>query len=101
MSEHTPGPWKVNLSTPADGFECYWITACPVSNQERELATVTGPHNANNGANAHLIAAAPDLLAALKQMVADYGDVPEPYDSDGQAVISAARAAVAKADGQS
>jgi hypothetical protein len=39
-----------------------------------------------------------ELLAALKQMVVDYGDVPDPTDSDGQAVIQRARAAIVKAE---
>jgi len=64
---HTPGPWKSTPSTPQDGFECYWITAIPNPNMEKEVATVAGPQNMTNEANANLIASAPDLLAFIKK----------------------------------
>lgn len=38
------------------------------------------------------------LRAALKQLVADYEDVPDPTDSDGQEVFARARAALARSD---
>lgn len=41
-----------------------------------------------------------ELLAALKRLVTDYEDVPDPTDSDGQAVFADARAAIAKAEGK-
>jgi hypothetical protein len=40
------------------------------------------------------------MLAALKRLVADYEDVPDPTDADGQAVFNEARAAIAKAESQ-
>ena len=66
MSEHTPGPWKV-------------IDACnltQVAAGSRDDGTVKGIadlFDSNDGipewrSNARLIAAAPDLLAALKQL---------------------------------
>lgn len=39
-----------------------------------------------------------ELLDALKRLVADYGDVPDPTDADGQAVFAQARAAISKAE---
>lgn len=45
-------------------------------------------------ANARLIAAAPDLLAALQEYVRDFGDN---EDCDSQAMAAKARAAIAKA----
>lgn len=66
---HTPGPWSATPSDLSEGYECYWITAVPFPNGERELATVSGPQNRNNEANANLIAAAPDLLAELENAV--------------------------------
>ena len=53
----TAGPWSSTPSIPEQGYECFWITACPEINQEREVAVVTGPQNARNTANAALIAA--------------------------------------------
>ncbi len=60
MTEHTPGPWHVsqwaNFVRKADGDWPAW-NIC-------ELNDAVG----NMAANAHLIAAAPDLLAALESI---------------------------------
>ena len=50
------GRGAVRQATPRKGYECFWITACPEINQEREIATVCGPQNERN-INAALIAA--------------------------------------------
>jgi hypothetical protein len=60
------------------------------------------PAIAHGLTDAHLIAAAPDLLAALHDMVRWFGDYPEyiPHPDrwdEYNAAISAARAAIAKA----
>lgn len=52
----TPGPWQNTPSIPPEGYECFWLTACPAPNQDREVATVSGPQNERNTANAELIA---------------------------------------------
>jgi hypothetical protein len=57
-------------------------------------------------ANAHLIAAAPDLLAALKALFADYKALADSGDAghwslEGLAVGQQALAAIAKAEGVS
>jgi hypothetical protein len=49
--------------------------------------------------NERLRALNAELVAALKRLVADYEDVPDPTDADGQAVFEQARAAIAKAEG--
>jgi hypothetical protein len=95
MSEHTPGPWtcEPNDSHQFDIRGDYW-----------EVATAHGFCGANGGpptsmtesiANARLIAAAPDLLDAIKQIVSD-------TDSPGQfgMALEAAHAAIAKATGK-
>jgi len=59
MSKHTPGPWKVHL---VDG-------ALIVDDAGWEVAEASGDYDTDADrmeANARLIAAAPDLLAALK-----------------------------------
>ncbi len=79
MSTHTPGPWGVER----DGFSIY------MSNQV--VATAIAPDGASiheQRANASLIAAAPDLLAALEQIA-----VARTVNDR----ISIARAALAKA----
>lgn len=56
--KHTPGPWV------ADVDELGAIVEASERNDERAVAVCRGPDKA---ANAHLIAAAPDLLAACKR----------------------------------
>ena len=91
MSTHTPGPWKAILH----GDEEFPF---PLS-----IHTADGAHWIARGgttsslANAHLIAAAPDLLEALREMMAAQltGDV------SGHAYTRAmAAAAIAKATGE-
>jgi hypothetical protein len=91
MSKHTPGPWRVtakintNIIRQArqdDGFDDYIAS------------TWGGPHEAN----ARLIAAAPDLLAAL---IAALEDIEE-YRIDANCTPSSIElviAAIAKATG--
>jgi len=103
-AQHTPGPWKAV----ADPF--HFAT----------LSTVVGGGHAEKGlqramivqvggyagwqeqeANARLIAAAPDLLAALEALVEGVDRLlgkPEPYECDDGA-LAAARAAILKATG--
>ena len=63
MSNHTPGPWMVEEVTltisapnPKEGRANLPVAYCPPDTRNRE-------------ANAVMIAAAPDLLAALQKMV--------------------------------
>jgi hypothetical protein len=65
MSKHTAGPWEATASTPEDGFECFFIHAGEGYSQ-RQIATVNGPQDKKGEANTQLIAAAPELLEALK-----------------------------------
>jgi len=64
--KHTPGPWTYNLATGvvrsvADEFpNCRQPVICDLRRWPHEDTTYIDP------ANARLIAAAPDLLAALK-----------------------------------
>ena len=89
MSTHTPAPWLVVEGKPfvyalnANGFNRWSLNiqadwrACP----EAELM-----------ANAHLIAAAPDLLAALREAT-------EIIESEGPGLYATGRAAIDKATG--
>lgn len=89
-AEHTPGPWRAegDLIETADG---HWIA---------EAAS----HHPNYHANARLMAAAPDLLKALKLIL----PLAKGYSPRGQSEraratcsgwIEAAEAALAKASG--
>jgi len=93
MSKHTPGPWKVEhrgykyiVSKSRDGY----IT--------RDVCRMDGSTMAAfaQEANARLIAAAPELLEALKDAL----QLLEVYGGDfEEATRNQARAAIAKAEG--
>jgi len=80
---HTPGPWVFFI----DGFGDHSIESAQDSNGNRLPVAMTFRRN---NADARLIAAAPDLLAALRALV-------HPMASDED--LDAARAAIAKAEG--
>jgi len=65
--KHTPGPWivKENKTKYDDLFEYDIIQAQPDPEYDRILSVV---FNIDSKANAQLIAAAPDLLEALKHL---------------------------------
>ena len=96
-TKHTPGPWKA-----------VGLTVCQVPPGGREI--IFGAHNTRSGdkderqANARLIAAAPELLEALREFVSL---MPSAEGLGGHAPIGAfqivadlARAAIAKAEGR-
>jgi len=89
---HTPGPWRFQQ----DGGEPYWSVDMPRPDGEEY-----GSANAmvyTNEADARLIAAAPDLLAALIRMRDEfnsYVDCPSKCDA-----VSMAFQAVEKAGGE-
>lgn len=102
---HTPGPWKV-----IDGIGCgsiYSIKQETPSHNNGVLAAVLHAPDAKAPlmvaqANARLIAAAPELLAALYK-IAEWDPASAPGEPNGMSVIDAidiARAAIAKARGQ-
>lgn len=80
-TQHTPGPWEIE--TNARGESC-------IATSWGSIADVYG---LNLIANGRLIAAAPDLLAAL-QDVLPYVEFP---NSQHKAQVAAAKAAIAKA----
>ena len=83
MSTHTPGPWHV-----ANG--------CQIRSAKDQIAKAWMMRNGEGLANARLIAAAPELLEALEEIVsAADGDGWSQLDAD----LRKARAAIAKAKG--
>jgi hypothetical protein len=94
--KHTPGPWKINRHGYESLYACHefvegdsGIGVCgiwhPESHREQD-------------ANARLIAAAPELLEALKQVVA-WMDAPGD-SAFGDAQLQTARDAISKATGE-
>jgi hypothetical protein len=98
-AKHTPGPWVIRH----DAYVCpaahndrpIGAAADPVLHASKYAAIIcrlsTSPHNRNE-ANDALIAAAPDMLEALKDALAGHND-PELF-------LPQVRAAIAKAIGR-
>jgi hypothetical protein len=95
--KHTPGPWflegywDVKSKFDLGG----WVSSnppagCPIFQLEPSVGTAE-----EIVANARLIAAAPDLLAALKTLCAAY----DACNGDDHPAYALARAAIAKAEG--
>ena len=104
MSGHTPGPW---VATERSGYHEILAPCTDADWYGREkmhaVAYVdTEIDEAEQNANARLIAAAPDLLEALTNLVAHYaqlvncGDCGN-WDPETEHQVIAARAALAKA----
>lgn len=87
-AQHTPGPWDLSSADDAynnsyHGDKCAAVLAPDSDGGSWIVAEVCGDvgdrMNTSEGmANAHLIAAAPDLLAALKQAVAEAASATNP-----------------------
>ena len=120
MSKHTPGPWlteKVVAGKPPD--RGVGIIAVDPEISRTEIRTPTrgivawacgrvGQPSAETLANAHLISAAPEMLVALKAIVAaddaamaELGQIGMEVSASTRAHTERARAAIAKAEGKS
>ncbi len=92
-ARHTPGPWRLAAS----GIDGHKVVA-PDGRNICGMSNRISLSMAERHANARLVAAAPDLLAALRDLVpADFDRHPD----DFMPVWHAARAAIAKAEGRS
>ena len=88
-AKHTPGPWVASGRFVGVKNQLSHIAECKSKDgywRDDEMSI----------ANACMIAAAPDLLAALQAVVAN---APEPYCAITRAVDALCRAAIAKATG--
>ncbi|MCW7544863.1 hypothetical protein N7I30_13730 [Aurantimonas litoralis] len=99
-AKHTPGPWLIREGFSTDTLEVYpRRDGKPEIGSWAELATVRSDYGNGDGdtaegeANARLIAAAPDLLAALESLTANLDE----GDFISLTRIDAAKAAIAKA----
>lgn len=93
-TKHTPGPWSVSKSKHMGGEH---VVATLAEDRDDRALVVHAPHgNADqDDANAYLIAAAPELLAALQR----YVNCDKARDVSGDTPARQARAAIAKATG--
>ena len=98
MSEtHTPGPWRVR----GGAASVYAFDIVGPKGEDIGYANQSDgaddPEVYPDGANARLMAAAPDLLAACRAFLA--ADPGEGYSPLEEAAIDLMRAAIAKAEG--
>ena len=106
MSAHTPGPWGLaqyakGAALPIPFIEHKTIAVFSDGARQGDVAYMQhglwGDHQAL--ANARLIASAPDLLEALREMLAVYGNDGH-FHAPALRATRAARAAIAKATGE-
>lgn len=106
MNGHTPGPWRLHRHHKPISNQ--WIFQVVTDEEYGEIVagTCTNPQRPEDvrEADAHLIAAAPDLLEMLSGMLEIYGGE---NDTDGLPkhevelnLIAHARAAISKARGE-
>ena len=89
MTDYATGPWHAHKT----GIVTFYGTRrIQVATARQPLFTAECQE-----ANARLIAAAPDLLDALAEMLADADTLQEPYRNE--AICERARAAIARATG--
>ena len=90
MSKHTPGPWEIDWYICREGNKELWRVPRSIGPACTDHNHWAGNYITVDEADARLIAAAPDLLAALER-IAD--------ETAATWVCDVARAAIAKATG--
>ena len=96
MSAHTPGPWKtVEHSWARTSIYCGNAPICSLSIEETATEENQEDLELEMAKHARLIAASPEMLEALKELVAEH-DETDRNDTGG---IILARHAIAKAEG--
>lgn len=102
---HTPGPWDVTEKAIIGNNGGTWIAEHPAVKWQT-LKSVTKSGDAivaesikQANANANLIASAPDLLEALRFLLADYIAIQGDKLTGSSVPIEMAQAAIAKAEG--
>ena len=99
-TKHTPGPWAADMEPTDDGQIYVYPAKYPeYDNDRKDICDVHAYHGSEQrDANAALIAAAPELLEALNEILhcIEMGAGDERWN----AACEAARARVAKAEGR-
>ena len=101
MDKHTPGPWIVRTDLQFDHGGAIVSSTYDCYDNCSNLVAICDVQSMPNAANARLIAAAPDMLAALEIISQSW----PAHDSESaspvaDAMAAKARAAIAKARGQ-
>ena len=93
MSKHTPGPWQIDWYICREKGKELWRVPRSIGPACADHDHWAGNHITVDAADAHLIAAAPELLEALQDMVSDHASLSD-------ATLAFARAAITKATGE-
>lgn len=99
-SAHTPGPWEADNN---EGYSIWRIVGTRNDGRHSLLAEVIGDC-AETDANARLIAAAPDMLAVLREIEGTPASMVNDAESlrhTIKAIQHIARTAIARAEGRS
>jgi hypothetical protein len=100
MSAYTPGPWRAPLDEPFDPERPTYFLEDATGHQLMLLGRLPEAGPDEHKANVRLIAAAPDLLAALKQGLEEVEDGLHHLPCDApDCWMEAAGRAIAKATG--
>jgi hypothetical protein len=110
-TQHTPAPWKATHPIQdADAARHIWTQTDPATGHRELVAIIPGAEGDHVSADARLIAAAPDMLAALQlalhalenaRIEYDYhGNPMDKCDADVITAVDTLRAAIAKATGE-
>lgn len=93
MSGHTKGPWIIRRSGSGKPYQVETVDGVGIT----QWRGISRPASKEGEANAHLIAAAPDLLEALEACV---GLVTISYHESAGEIADKVYAAIAKARGE-
>ena len=94
-NQHTPGPWRVVCAS-AHEFNPDTLRKDIIGKCQFGDAYVAGDISANDAA---LISAAPDLLSAVRFLLADYVAINGEKLTGSSVPVDMAQAAIAKAEG--
>jgi hypothetical protein len=97
MTKHTPGPWYIGTDFSDQGRHIYAAQMVCDDDGEEWYPLIASTDDDERlidwQANARLIAAAPEMFAALLQLI----EAATHHEADAPAALKAARAAIAKA----
>lgn len=91
-NQHTPGPWAVSP----------YMNITSRNGTVAKTEQIPGNDDSERGANANLIATAPELLSSLQGLLESYAayiDIDDVTNADIAEPVAKARAAIAKAEG--
>jgi len=103
MNTHTPGPWEIKLSRDDEGTLCHIGTPDKIARCGQHVCQINGwgfdyDADKEQQANARLIAAAPDLLAACKRISEAFKNAPHETQNAYQGIWTDIDNAIAKVE---